>query len=461
MDGWKPNLEKEKKPIYKALVEKLEEDINSGLLKPGQILPPQRELADYLGINLSTITRAFRVCELKGLISGVVGRGTFVAMDSKLSLTLYNKNQNDIIEMGQVHPLYSMDQGITTMVNPALQEMDMESLIRYTEPEGHRRHRAVGADWLKTFNLDANEDEIIVTPGSQNAMANCFLTLFNAGDRIAVDTLTYPGIKTLAAFHGIRLVPISMTQEGMDPHSLLEACKQDKITGIYLMPEVQNPTSYSMSEDVREKIAGIITRYNLILIEDDAYNYLGNKDSVPLSAYVPSNSIYIGGTSKLLGPGFRISFVKVAKPYLNSMRKGLLNTSWMASPITAELASHLIITGKSETIKELKRTEARKRNKMAIQILSSYDVSSRECGFYQWITLPTGWTGRQFEMVAKEAGVQVFCAEKFAVGANEVPPAIRISLSGPETREELEKGLLLIKEVLQKGFDYEEPFGIL
>ena len=48
-------------------------------LSPNTKLPPQRELADYLDINLSTVTRAFKICEVKGLIYAVTGSGTFVA----------------------------------------------------------------------------------------------------------------------------------------------------------------------------------------------------------------------------------------------------------------------------------------------------------------------------------------------------------------------------------------------
>ena len=64
--SWKPDIANMKPPLYKSLASSLEEDILNGLLNPGDKLPPQRELADFLDINLSTITRAFKICELKG-----------------------------------------------------------------------------------------------------------------------------------------------------------------------------------------------------------------------------------------------------------------------------------------------------------------------------------------------------------------------------------------------------------
>lgn len=65
--SWKPSIDGTKKPIYQAIANQLEQDILNGVLLPGTKLPPQRELADYLDLNLSTISKAFKEC-VKGLI---------------------------------------------------------------------------------------------------------------------------------------------------------------------------------------------------------------------------------------------------------------------------------------------------------------------------------------------------------------------------------------------------------
>ncbi len=76
---WKPSKALLKFPMYISLSELLEQDILSGRLPPKTKLPPQRELADFLDVNLSTITRAFKLCETKGLIYAAVGSGTYVS----------------------------------------------------------------------------------------------------------------------------------------------------------------------------------------------------------------------------------------------------------------------------------------------------------------------------------------------------------------------------------------------
>lgn len=76
---WIPELKKSNKPLYILMAECLEKDIENEKLKCGFKLPPQRIIANYLGINHNTVTRAYKLYEEKGLIKGVIGKGTYVS----------------------------------------------------------------------------------------------------------------------------------------------------------------------------------------------------------------------------------------------------------------------------------------------------------------------------------------------------------------------------------------------
>lgn len=69
--SWKPVLDRNSRPLYLALARQLADDVMNGILLPGTKLPPQRELADFLDINVSTVSRAFRLCSDKGLLTSV------------------------------------------------------------------------------------------------------------------------------------------------------------------------------------------------------------------------------------------------------------------------------------------------------------------------------------------------------------------------------------------------------
>ena len=65
-------------PIYQAIADAIGREIEAGRLKPGSRLPTQRLLARQLGVTLTTVTRAYVEAQRRGLLSGEVGRGTFV-----------------------------------------------------------------------------------------------------------------------------------------------------------------------------------------------------------------------------------------------------------------------------------------------------------------------------------------------------------------------------------------------
>lgn len=447
---WLPQIEMNPRNIAGALAMQIESDIRSGVLRPGEKLPPQRELADHLNVNLSTVTRAFKACELKGLIHGVVGRGTFVSLDSRVSLSLA-ENTSGLIDMGQVLPLPSLDYLAAQRIQALLPALQLESLIRYPSPEGHYKHREAGARWLRAQGLQTEPEDVIITAGSQNALTCALLALFTPGDRIAVDSLTYPGIKSLAALTGMRLVPVESDAEGMSAEGLQQLCRSESIKGIYLMPECHNPTTYAMSIGRRQELAELIRAFDLVLLEDDAYGYTGDPGSPPVSSFAPQNGICLGGTAKLLGPGFRITYAHVPARYREPFRKGLLNTAWMASPITAALTSGLLDNGAATELQEARRAEARVLNQLAQKALQPWSPQMRPCAFFQWLHLPPPWSGLQFELAARERGVRIFSAEKFAVGGGSLKPAVRIALTGTETRTQLEQGLRVIATLLEQG----------
>src|SRR6185436_9268962 len=78
MTMWMPNLEGRGAPKYRAIADAIDEDVKNGALRPGARLPPHRELADHLDVTVTTITRAYTEAARRGLISGHVGRGTFI-----------------------------------------------------------------------------------------------------------------------------------------------------------------------------------------------------------------------------------------------------------------------------------------------------------------------------------------------------------------------------------------------
>ena len=446
----KNNIQNGRGPLYKRLANAIEHDIFSGTLQPGEKLPTHRDLADSLGINVTTVTRGYREAERRGLVAGTVGRGTYVSSDagSTTPMVPHEPYSPGMLELGLVNPLYHLDPDLSKSLKKLCRRKNISNLLHYSDPAGLPEHRTVGAEWANRFGLNVSARDIVVCSGAQHALTCVLGGLFQAGDRIATDSLTYPGMKTLSAMLGLRLVPVEMDQSGMNAECLDRICRREKIKGLYLMPGFHNPTTTIIPESRREKLVKVVKTHDLIVIEDDAYDMTRPGIIPPIAAFIPENGLYIGGISKALAAGLRISFMVVPDRFRRQICEAILNSVWMTPPLNVELVSLWIKDGTADRVIDKKRQEAVKRFQLAGEILHGYSFMGIPSGFFIWLTLPEPWRGIHFEQRMRELGLNVFGAEKFTVGDAHAPAAARISLTGSKTIDELATGLRLIKRVL-------------
>lgn len=448
---WKPHISKKGNvPFYIELARALEQDVRNGKLNPNDKLPPQRELADYLDVNLSTIARAFKLCTAKGLISGEVGRGTYISSDVLSNFPMLDQCGLDhCINLGASHPLYEQNKYIVDILKHIIKKVNISSLFEYAEPSGRFRHKQSGQSWLSQFGLHVTAEKILISSGLQNSLAIILTSLFRFGDKIVTNSVVYPGIKNIASSLGIQLIPIPYIGENMNIDYLIQLCKNERIKGIYVIPDHHNPTTIYMSEKERRELASIIRQYGLICIEDATYSFLSVSPYTPITSMVPEQSIYISTVSNSLSAGLRVAFLSMPSPYLEQLKKGNSDINVMSAPLEVEVTSQLISTGVAQKIVQEKITRLQQRNKLVDQYLSDYSVHGTLNSQFRWLTLPLKWTGKQFEMRAKENGVQVFCCERFIVGSAVVEPAIRLAISTPKNTDELESGLQILRHLLE------------
>lgn len=458
---WNPRIIDTDKSLYIAIADALERDVRNGTLKPGEKMPTHRELADVIGVNVTTITRAYRDAEKRGLITGTVGRGTYITADLGVDASMARTGEKPVkaIEMGLVLPLYNKEPDITGTIGKVVRDRNFDRYMRYTDPLGLPEHRETGALWVKRYGVDLPKENILICAGAQHALTCCLGSLFKAGDKIATELLIYPGMKAAAKAAGIRLEPAVADKEGMTPDSLERVCQRHEVKGVYLMPGMQNPTTAVMSMQRRKELADIISRYGLILIEDDMYSFSNRDNFQAITQLIPDSSVYIAGVSKAFFSGLRVAFVAASEKMLYSIGQAVVNTIWMVPSFNVAIICECINSGLADRIITAKLEEAAARFAAAGEKLAGYRFRGMPGGFFIWLSLPDGWSGREFELAARENGVHIFCADKFAVGGGKAPSAIRISLTGAETMEEFIKGLDILKSILSG--DYKKNSGYM
>ncbi|TXK84980.1 PLP-dependent aminotransferase family protein [Paenibacillus sp. N3.4] len=420
--SWKPALKNLTAPIYATIAEMLEKDIKDGLLPPGTKLPPQRELADYLDVNLSTISKAFKICEQKGLIGATVGRGTYVSSDVGVNkILLPNHGLSNVIELGSIFPENTLNNEIAAYMKKMVVEPNFGDLFRYGHPEGTMWQKVAAVKLIEKASFKTDPQEILLASGGQNAITAILAGLFKPGDKIGTDPVTYPGIKTAANMLGIQLVAIQQKNNEVTEEGLIYACKNENIKGLYLIPDFHNPTTHTMSIDTRKMVAYLAQKEDLIVIEDAIHSLLHENPLAPIASYAPERVLYICSLSKVISPGLRLAFVVAPEVFKKKLSAALYNINISVSPMMAELAAGIINEGVSDTILEKRRAYSREQNLIVSQYLGDYKVNGAPECIFRWLVLPDDTTGKAFELRAYHAGVQVYASERFCSGYSKTP----------------------------------------
>jgi DNA-binding transcriptional MocR family regulator len=476
MTIWTPDLKRREGPRYQAIADVLEEDIGRGMLVDGERLPTHRELARRLGVTVGTVTRAYAEAERRGLISGEVGRGSFVraagvcepaaAILQMPSGKPFGEPEGDadaVIDLSlsvPPTPAHEEERRVLAAGFAALAARpDLAALLRSQPYAGNARHREVGARWIGRLGLAVRPEEVLVCAGAQHAMAATFATLCEPGDVVYTEELTYPGMKSLAQLLHLRLEGLAMDREGLRPDALEEACRRSGGRVLYTIPTSQNPTGAVMSEERRRQVAAVAARHGVTIVEDDVFGFVLADRPPPLGTFARGMSYYMTSTSKLMAPGLRIGFLAAPQAMVGRLGAAVFSTAWLAPPPMAELVSMWIEDGTAERFAAWRRADALDKGALARQILGQARCRSHPESFHLWLELPEPWRSEDFAMQARRRGVAVTPAEVFAVGRGGVPAAVRICPTAERDRGRLERGLRSLAEILSQG--PQPAFGIV
>ena len=448
---WIPTLADRKGPVYLQIVEALAADLESGLLSRGQRLPTHRALAGALGIDLTTVTRAYAEARGRGLTEARVGQGTFVAESLSRPRRAAAEPWPDVdLSMNlPPQPLEADLEGrLTRGIAAIRRETGFSALLSYRDAGGSRAERDLAAAWLRPRIPAARGERLVICPGTQNALFNLLAALTSPGEIILTEAFTYPGIKAAAAYAGVRLAGVPMDRHGILPDALDDACRRHAPKAVYLMPTIHNPTAATMPPARRREVAGILRRNDVLLIEDDAYGAL-EPDAAPLASLIPERTYHAASLSKCIAPGLRLSFVLAPDvPSAGLVTAALRASAQMPAPLMVALAARWLKDGSADAIVAAIRTEAAARQKLAAGLLARHAFQAHPHGHHIWIPLPHAWTGAEFAAHLRRRGLAIVTAEAFSVEAPAMH-AVRVSLGAAGSRSELVGALDIVVAALR------------
>src|SRR5262245_44291626 len=360
-------------PLARQIAEAIRGLVASGSLIAGARLPAERDLARDLGVDRMTVARAYAALAASGFVVRHVGRGSFVAEqlpESSVSQTppssrdlprhpapgmhwasafslraaggaapglsaLHAAAPEGAVNLSSLYPdpsLFPIDDFRRAM-NASIRQ-EGARLFGYGAAGGYPPLRRFLSGWLRERGVAVDDDQILVTNGSQQGIDLVARALLEPGDRVVVENPTYTGAVQLFQSHGARVVGVPVDQEGMRPDRLEEAVSRGDAKFLYMIPNFQNPTSGTMSRKRRLTLLEIAARHLIPILEDDFGGDLRYEgEEIPaLAALDRSESvIYLSTFAKKLLPGLRIGWLAAPREAIERLSFLKQLTDWNTS----------------------------------------------------------------------------------------------------------------------------------
>ena len=354
---------------------------------------------------------------------------------------------------------------------------DGHSALQYSASEGLPALRQQVADMLP-WAVDPGQ--VLITSGSQQGLDLIGKVLIDPGSRVLVETPTYLGALQAFAPMEPMVEGIASDEHGPDLHSLRHALGVEAEPGdapeaperrrllqlnldpardfprfMYVLPNFQNPTGRTMSEERRSALVAEAQRLGLPLLEDNPYGdlWFDTPPPAPLTARHPEGCVYLGSFSKVLAPGLRLGFM-VAPPslypkLLQAKQAADLHTPSFNQRVVSDVLKDGFLDRHVPTIRSLYKAQRDAMLEALETHMQGLDVQwNRPAGgMFIWVQLPAGMSAIDLLPHAVDKGVAFVPGSAFYAGTAD-PRALRLSFVTP-TAEQIRVGVEVLAQVIR------------
>ncbi|RSM44039.1 PLP-dependent aminotransferase family protein [Amycolatopsis balhimycina DSM 5908] len=411
---------------YRVVADALAADIEAGRLRPGDRLPPQRRFARERGVANSTAARVYGELVRRGLAVGEVGRGTFVRAAKRPPEPALAEPGDARVDLELNFAVLPGESArLARALEPLLREDVLTAALHPIGAAGTPVARTAVAALLARGGWRPDPAAILFTGNGRQAIAAAIAAFVPVGERLAVESLTYPVVKALAARLAVELVPIETDESGLVPEALAAA---GPVRALYVQPTLHNPLGTTMPPARRAALAEVVARLDLPVIEDGIYTFLRD-DVRPFAAYAPERTVFVDSLSKRVAPGLTAGFLVPPPAWTARLASSVRSGGWAASRFAVEAATQWIVTGTLAEVEAAKRRDAAARASVVAEKLPG--LRGDAASYHRWWELPERWRAETFVAAAARRGIALSPAAAFAVLPGHAPNAVRIAVSAP------------------------------
>lgn len=444
-------------PIYLQVAAFLAEHIKENLLPAGTKLPPERLLAEMLGVSRTTAINIYRQLAQEGLVSIKVGSGTYViGCLAKTETPLPPIPWEQLFVPHLKNPLSSILKDLLTgcsnpnnislaagMPDPSLYPLKIfeqlfNKYIKNLSPldlghlptEGYPPLRRAIANLHLAKGINVPEDNILITAGSQQGLYLVNKVLLEPKEYVIVEEPTYIGAIQVFQHSGARILTVPRLTEL--PLSILEDYLiryRPKL--FYIIPSFQNPTGHVLSLQQRQDLLKLAARYQLVIVEDDAYGEL-YYDQKPLPSLKALDQygvvIYLGTFSKTIFPGLRTGWLTGPPVLIKRLSQEKQYLDLHCNNVCQWLLTTFLQEGVFDNHLQTVRQEYKKRRDIMANSIDRFcpdmlTYTLPQGGFYFWCQLPNGITSPSLLHETNKIGLTFVPGEAFYtnnLGSNKI-----------------------------------------
>ncbi len=437
-------IDKSKKiPLYRQIVEQIQAQITSGEIPEGFQLPSERQLADALGVNRTTVLNAYKELKADGLMASHVGRGTVAVKcinhEAPCAPVLrepiwehlysdYTKNHsgfniNKYLEFANRKDTISFAAGIASFESPPISAFEGIEEILLANPKellvspvaGFSSLRKVMSSYMQRRSCFCQPSEIMIISGAQQGIDLISRAFINPGDIVLIEEPSFfPAIQSFRVM-GANIMTIPMEEDGMDVIILEQLLARYQPKLIYTMPTYHNPCGITMSVSKRVRLLELANKYAVPVLEDDPYSELnyGNQVISPLKSMDKSGYvIYLSTFSKTIYPGLRLGWICANKKLICQLSNIRQLMDLHSSCISQQIVERFIVSGEMDKYLKVICSNYQERRDLMTDALSKYAPpgliwNSPAGGYYLWVKLPDGLSADALATLAAEKGVAV------------------------------------------------------
>ena len=472
-------------PLVTQIARAIESDIRRGRLRPGDPLPGTRTLARAIGVQRLTVVAAFDELVAEGWLVTHRARGTYVSNDlpdprprrfapQRSPATLSARAGFDLLPAPKPERPHDVPQG-SLLFAPARVDVRLApgdligrayrraigaragSLLSYANPEGHPRLREALATMLAhTRGIAATSQNIIVTRGSQMALALLARALIRAGDVVAVEQLGYGPAWEAFRREGARIAGVPVDDDGLRIDALERVIAEGGVRAVYVTPHHQFPTTVTLSAGRRLRLLELARVHRFAIIEDDYdhdFHYDG-RPVLPLASADPGGVVaYIGTLSKVLAPGLRIGYVAAPVPLVERLAAHRSYIDTQGDQVLEYAIAELLEEGTIQRhIRRVRREYRDRRDTLAVALRErlgdhlAFDVPAG--GIALWARARRELDVDSWARSAHDKGAVIVTASAYTLDGRS-QPFVRLGFASLDTRE-LQEGVRRLAAALPR-----------